>query len=399
MQAFRCVVADRNGKKREEVKHASSKEEAMRSFATGDLFLLSIEPVKEASISRRGAYPEKVVSEFTEMTAMLLSSGLGFSEAIDVESGIAEKGKLPALLSEIKSGIDKGESFSSVLERRSNSFPALYTGMVRIGERIGSLDTVLPRLSSWLKDRKSFKEKMLGALAYPALILVMSLVGTALIAFLLLPRLVELFSELGGPGAAALEKRIRIASTMFRGFSVLSALVIPASIVLAALRRGSGPVAIAIDGMLLRIPFAGKLAMSWETLNFAFAMETLAKGGVAMEAAIKEAALTVGNKAYRRALEAIRESVIRGEPLSRAVAKRRELPPYISRWIAAGEKSGQTHAVFEQIRRYFQGEIDRATSRSIAIVEPALIIFIGIVLLFFVVLFVLPLFSLYGSML
>jgi type II secretory pathway component PulF len=397
MKAYRCIVSDRSGTKRELIKYAHSAEDASAAFVSGELFLISITECEDKSVLRKGSYPRKIVREFTDVTSMLLDSGLDLREALRIESGIVSKGGLSSLVNEILGEIDKGDSFSEAISRRKTTFSPLYAGMVRIGEKIGSMEAVFQRLSAYLRDRKAFRDKMFGALAYPALVLALALAGTAIIAFFLMPQMVDLFKELGGKAAKPLETRIALASAFFNVLSILS-LAFGAGLGASFIaRRFDERFAAAMDRVILSLPVIGKLMQSWDSLNLSFAMETLSKGGLPLETALSEAATAVGNRAYRAAILAIRESVLKGESLSAAIAARRELPEYLGRWVSVGERSGKTHSVFEQTRRYFQGEIDLISSRLVVLVEPALIVFVGIIILILVLNFVIPLFSLYGS--
>lgn len=399
MSRFRCAALDASGRKREFVSEAPSSDEAARRFSTGELFLLSVEPLQERSLGRRrGRASPAAVREFTEMTALLLESGMGLREALGIETQLGIDG-LKDMARDFAAEIDKGDSFSAVLERRSASYSPLFRGMVRIGERVGSLDTVIPRLASYLKDRAAFRDRLTGALSYPILVLAVALLGTGAVVFLLLPRLQSLLKGLGEGNASEIRSRILFATRFFR--AVLVAVVAAAAAVCALLgaRKRGGPLAVSIDRAALALPALGGLLTNWETLNFAFAMEVLTQGGVSMESALAEAARTLGNAAYRSAILSARKDLLAGACFSDALATRAEVPSYMARWVAAGERSGQTDRVFAQIRSYFQAEIERKTARFAAVLEPALIVVVGGVVLFLVAAFVLPLFSLYGALL
>jgi type II secretory pathway component PulF len=399
MPQYRCVVVDAAGGKRELIRAASSPCEAAMSFSTGNLFLLSIEPFEKRTASSRGiSISAAALGEFTEMTALLLESGMGLREALGIEADIAGE-KIRSLSAELLSEIDKGDSLSAAFDRRPASFSPLYRGMVRIGERVGSLQTVIPQLASWLKDRRAFRDKLSGALAYPLLVLVVALLGTAGMAFFLLPRLQGFFQELGESGATDLQDRVRFASRFFRGLAAAFIAGAAAFIALWAARKREGVAAVSIDRAVLSLPVVGRFVKDWETLNFAFAMEILTRGGVPMESALMEAARTSENAAFRAAILSARKDLVKGGSLSAALGARKEIPAYVTRWIGAGERSGQPDRVFAQVRFYFQAEIDRGVSRFTTLLEPALIVLVGGVVLFLVVSFVLPLFSLYGSLL
>jgi type II secretory pathway component PulF len=399
MSRFRCAALDASGRRREFVSEAPSSDEASRRFSTGEFFLLSVEPLKARALgSRRERASPALVREFTEMTALLLESGMGLREALGIETLIGAGG-LKDMARGFAAEIDKGDSFSTALERRSASYSPLFRGMVRIGERVGSLETVIPRLASYLKDRAAFRDRVMGALSYPVLVLAAALLGTGAVVFLLLPRLQSLLQGLGEGNASEIESRILYAVRLFRAVIVAVVAAAAAFSALLAARKRDGPAAVAIDRAALGFPVLGGLLKDWETLNFAFAMEVLTKGGVSMEGALAEAARTLGNAAYRSAILSAREDLLAGASFSDTLAARAEVPSYMARWVAAGERSGQTDRVFAQIRSYFQAEIGRKTARFAAVLEPALIVGVGGVVLFLVAAFVLPLFSLYGALL
>jgi type II secretory pathway component PulF len=149
----------------------------------------------------------------------------------------------------------------------------------------------------------------------------------------------------------------------------------------------------------LKLPLAGGFISSWETFNFAFAMEVLTGGGISVEDAIREAADLVTNRLYRESLFKVRERVLNGGGLARAFLENGVFPPCLGHWIAVGERGGKTEQVFAQIRSYFQDELERRSSLFILLIEPVMIAVIGVVILCLVTGILLPLFSVYGTIL
>jgi type II secretory pathway component PulF len=128
-------------------------------------------------------------------------------------------------------------------------------------------------------------------------------------------------------------------------------------------------------------------------------METLSGGGVSVEAGLAEAAKVLGNRSFRSAVSRCLDELLKGGALSAAVARRSELPRLMARWVAVGERTGRAEEAFGQLRRYYQGEVDRITSRFMTLVEPALILVVGCMTAVLALVFILPLFSMYGAML
>jgi type II secretory pathway component PulF len=166
---------------------------------------------------------------------------------------------------------------------------------------------------------------------------------------------------------------------------------------LAARRRG-GRLAIRIDRFLLAVPLVSTFLGQREMLNFTFAIEALTAAGVSVEEALAEGAGVMTNLASRE-VRAIRERLLRGERLSEVFAASELFPERIARWMAIGERVGHVEKVFGQLRAYYQREVDKWIDRLMALIEPALIAGLGILIIAFVAFFILPVFSLSGAVL
>src|SRR5208337_2409128 len=136
-----------------------------------------------------------------------------------------------------------------------------------------------------------------------------------------------------------------------------------------------------------------------ELLSFSFAMESLTSAGVSVEEALSEAAGSVGNTALKHEIMEVRENVMKGEQLSTAFARSALFPARVGRWVGIGERVGHVEKVFTQLRAYYQQEVEKWISRLMALIEPAFIVVLGILIILFVVLFIVPVFSLYGNIL
>lgn len=400
MPTYRCVAADATGKKKEFLKTADSQETASRSFATGDWYLLSVsEEKKKHGALLKSRYSASVIREFTELTSVLLESGLTLKDALNVEKEIFTGKLRSALLDDIITFIDKGGSFINAIEACGDAFPPVYRGMIRIGDKTGSIEKMFPRLTEYLTEKKKIRDTLLGALMYPALVLTMVIFGMIGISVFLLPKLIELFTQLGGDAAKTLGVNAeRMKGTLF-AFLLIIVLILIAIPLIRSIKKNDEKFAQRFDSIILHLPWIGTVIRSFQTMNFAFAMEILSAETIPMEIALEEAKAVVSNAAYRHAIEGVRTAVMRGESLASACRERSEFPKYVSRWLSVGERSGRADKVFAQIRKYFQNDTERITSRALALAEPALILVVGGIVLWVVISFVLPLFTIYGSVL
>jgi type II secretory pathway component PulF len=279
------------------------------------------------------------------------------------------------------------------------TFPPVYRGLVRIGERIGNLDDVFVRLAKYLSDAKLLREKLASAMVYPLLVLSIAAAGVLMVIFVVLPNVRRMFEELGqGLPQGITDVTRGMHTALWLAGSLVAAGAAGGTATVVA-RSRSPRVVLAVDRILSGVPVLGQAIRGREVLNFTFAMETLTESGVQVEDALEQAAAVMGNAFLRREVEAVREQVLRGVRLSAAFAAHPAFPRRVASWVAIGERTGSVGEVFGQIREYYQGEVEKWATRFMSLVEPALIVLVGLVVVFIVLVFIVPLFSLYGSIL
>ncbi len=400
MPVYACRVADESGKMREFFREAASEEPLLRELSTGRQFILSVREVTggERPVVPRRGFSQRVVGELTDLLTLMTGSGLSLKDSLEVAQTVFGEGPGYRLVTLLLERIGKGAPFAAALEA-AGSFPPVYRGMVRIGERIGSLDRVFARLSAWLADQKKLRDRVAAALLYPAIVLGVSFVGALFLVAVLFPRLREIFAQLGPQMESRVESltsSLAVTSAIFGG-----ALAAAACCALAAVRaeRRGGPGARRMDSLALRLPLLRTFLMQRELLNFAFAMEALTAAGVSVEEALRESASAVKNTALSREIFDVREKVMKGEHLSAAFARSALFPARVGRWVRVGERMGHVEKVFMQLRVYYQQEVEKWIHRLMTLIEPALIVALGIVIVLFIVFFIVPVLSLSGTLL
>ena len=213
---------------------------------------------------------------------------------------------------------------------------------------------------------------------------------------LLFPRLHDIFSQIGPDMAGKVES---LMSSLSVTFVAVAAVVLWSATMCACAaraRKKGGPLAVRIDAFFLRVPLVASFLIQRELLNFTFAMETLTASGVSMDEALSEGAGATGNRALKQEIFEIREKVMKGEHLSTAFSRSSLFPTRVARWMGIGERVGHVEKVFGQLRAYYQQEVEKWIQR---LIEPALIVVLGLLIILFVVFFIVPIFSLYGNVL
>ena len=399
MPYYRCLVYDAKGKKTTILKNATNEKELALSFSDNDQYLLSSKIVAETELFKtKKHFNKKVILEFTDIMANLLQAGLTLQDALELCRSISVNGGTSSLSRTILDGLNRGMPFFDVLKLFTSSFSPLYRSMIRLGEKTGSVGAVFSRMSAYLKAEKKIRGKLGNALWYPLLILCIAVIGCLGILFFVMPRMADIFSAFNAGMAGSTIELGSIYRSLWISLAVIITLLLAVLFILIS-RRLSKSFALLIDSALLSIPLVGSFIRSLQTLDFSFAMEMLTGSGITINNALKESARVVSNLAFGKAILTVHEKLLRGEKLSASFLADRAFPEYIGTWIAVGEKTGAVEPVFLQIRMFFQADVEHGSERLMGMIEPALTLFIGIIVLVLIIQFVLPIFSLYGRIL
>lgn len=382
---YRCRLSDVTGRIFQRTMMASSPVE-LRSKAEREGFLLISFKGREKPPRRLMRNGSQAVLELTQSLAMMTESGLTLRESFDVATALHVAGPAALLVSELNERLRKGESFSRILAERRDIFPHFYTAMIRMGETLGRLDRILPSLADWLEQDKRVKEKIGGALLYPALVLSLVFLGMTGLIFFFLPYLEELTA------GEALAAKLEPVYTAARGVILLFVAIL-VGIILFPLVDG-----LLRDRVKLTLPFLKRFIMTREMLSLCSALAVLTENGVPLEEALFQSAEVMGNRYLRERLLIIRSELLKGESLSRLLIGERSFPREISRWVALGERIGKTDRVFTQLSTYYRREMDNILNRLLALAEPSIIILLGGILMLIILKVILPLLTLYGGL-
>lgn len=400
MPYYRCAIVTTDGRKTTMIKEAANEHELAASFNNTDQTLVKYAHVEDSAISlSKKNYNRNIILEFTEIMTSLLKSGLTVQDAIALCASIAADQKTVWLCKSLLRALQSGLPLHEALKMHSPSFSSLYQSLVRLGEQTGSVATVFQRMSVYLRNEKKIRGKISNVMWYPMLVLAAAIAGSAAIMAFIMPRMTEVYSAFraGTDEDAVLElanvyRSIWISSSIF-------ALITVSVIGCALFRKYSPRFAYLLDYMFLKMPLFGRFFKAIHTMDFAFAMEMLTVAGINVHTALSETASVVRNRAYGKAISEAHSMLLKGEPLSLAFGAFKEFPPYISTWIAVGERTGAVGSVFTQIREYFQEDVDRMSEKLMNLLEPCLIFIVGVIVLVMILQFVSPLFSLYGRLL
>jgi type II secretory pathway component PulF len=270
--------------------------------------------------------------------------------------------------------------------------------MVRIGEKIGSLESAFKGLSQYLSEQQKLKEKFIGSMIYPFIVLSIAFVGIILLVTFILPRIKAIFSQMGSQLPQRIESLVGVVNTLMIAGAIVAGFVALCVVFYFAVRKREGKAGRFVDKTLLDVPVLGRIRFLREILNFLFSMETLTNGGFTVEEALFEAGAVVRSSSIRSGIAGVRERILKGEALSAAFSTAPTFPEQMSRWISIGEKSGHIEKAFAQLRAYYQREAEKWSSRFMTLIEPILVLLLGATIFLFVIFFIIPIFTMYGGL-
>ncbi len=333
--------------------------------------------------------------DFTSNLALLLNAGLSVPDSITMIQSYAGNREIRELTNFLADGLQKGKSFSDMITGEDSPFPMIYQGLVSIGDRIGSLSKILPTLSSYLQRQKKIRDRTVNASIYPLMVLSITFLGMIFLALFILPRLETLFSGLiqSQDELADINRNIRA----FTSFISLSSLLILFCAALFPLSRRFKKIRIMTESILLKLPGIRRIILDTNIYNFTFAVETLTSHGIPLSKAIYHGINVCTSTIIGRAFSTIHIDITSGRGLHSSFARQKVLPPRLIQWVGIGENTGNTDKVFRQLRIFYESEIENLTSRFLGIVEPGLIILVGILIISLILTFVVPLISLFGT--
>jgi general secretion pathway protein F len=345
-----------------------------------------------AGVGRSPALSVTDVALMTRQMATLLVAGLPLVDALGVLMDQTEKKSVKGLLADIREAIRGGASYSAVLERYPRDFSPIYVHMVRAGESSGALDQILYRLAEFLDKQLALKNKVTNAILYPAIMLV---VGTLVLFFLVtfvVPKITAVFAHskqaLPWPTLVLME----VSHFCSDYWMVLLAMVL-AGIwgTRRFMRTEMGHVM--ADRWLLKLPLIGQVARMVSISRLASTLATMLSSGVQLLDALDVSKRVMNNRILEQAVEEARQNIREGETIAEPLKRSGEFPPLVTHMIAVGEKSGEMEEMLRRIGQIYDGEVDRVITRFTSLLEPVMIVVMGVIVLFIVVAILLPIFE------
>jgi len=379
---------------------ADNKASALQKITRMGYYVVSLEeessiaPGKGDTVSASffGRITLKDTADFTRQLSDLLESGLTIVKALDLLYGQTPNKRLGSVIMDVRDTCVGGSPLSGALARHPKVFSDLYVSMVRSGEAGGALEKVLTRLSDFSEKQLDMQTKIRTALAYPILMSVVGLVTIIVLMTFVIPKMTVMFSDLGQ--ALPLPTQILLAvSGAVKNFWWALIILIFALGALLSKARASAEGRLYMDGLKLKAPIFGQLARKVEIARFARTLATLLENGVPILESLKVTSDTIDNAVIKAEVAGAYDAVREGSSLAGGLAGSAVIPPAAVNMIAIGEEGGRLERSLFKVAETYDRESDEAVKIMMSLLEPALILTLGVVVGFIVISMLLPIFE------
>ena len=401
MPVYQYKALDASGKALSGIVDADSAKEARQKLRMQSLYTTSIaEAEKEVTLSSEVQVRKvlrrirrKDVSTATRQLATLLRSGMPVVQSFSAIIEQLEGHPLQKVMLEIREKVNAGSTFADALADHPKLFSTLYVGMVRAGESAGALETILQRLAEYLEKMDKQRNRIRSIMAYP---IVMLFVGGAVLTFLMtyvVPTLIKLFTEMNRD--LPLPTQILIAVSGFvRSYKMLILIggIVAAFVAFKRyIRTEAGR--LRYDAFRLRIPVLGTLVRKSCMVRFARTLGTLVAGGVPLLQALVIVRDIVGNTVIGKALDDAKDNIARGQTIADPLKNSGHFPPIVTHMVAVGEASGNLEEMLFNVADAYEDEVETAISSLTSLLEPMIIVVMGVIVGFIVLSVLLPIFD------
>jgi type IV pilus assembly protein PilC len=329
---------------------------------------------------------------FTRQFATMIDAGLPLVQCLDILGSQQEKNSFKKIIMKIKEDVEGGSTFADALSKHPRMFDSLYVNLVAAGEVGGILDTILNRLAAYIEKAEALKGKVKSALVYPSTIVGVAIAVTSILLVFVVPMFQEMFSSSGT--ALPLPTQILVdVSYAIKHYIVYIILIVIAFIV-AFIYFYRTPFGRAmVDDLLLKVPIFGNLIRKVAVARFTRTLGTMISSGVPILDALEITAKTAGNKTVERDVMFTRSGISEGKTLAEPMSQSKVFPPMVVQMVAVGEATGNMDAMLNKIADFYDQEVDDAVSALTSLLEPMLMVFLGVVVGGMVIALYLPIFN------
>jgi len=335
---------------------------------------------------------DKDLAIFTRQFSTMIDAGLPLVQCLEILASQTENKTLATAVAQLRLDVESGSTYADALKKHPKIFDDLYRSLVAAGEAGGILDTILNRLSKHIEKTMALKGKIKSAMVYPSVIVVVAVVVVSILLVWVIPIFAKMFSDFGGTLPAMTQMVIGFSHFAQHYWWIIGGVMIG---VFFAIKWWYGTPSghSIIDALLLKVPVVGDLIRKSAVAKFTRTLGTLISSGVPILDGLAIVSKTAGNVVIERAIMNARQSISEGKTVSEPLGASKVFPPMVVQMIAVGETTGALDAMLGKIADFYDEEVDAGVSKLTALLEPALMVFLGVVIGFLVIAMYLPIFK------
>jgi type IV pilus assembly protein PilC len=395
MATFTYTARAFNGDLRTATIDASSRDDVIAQLRKQRLSVVKIDQDASKKIGR-GSIKTRDVVIFTRQFSTMINSGLPLVQALTILAEQTDNKALSEVTRKVVFDVESGNTVADALSKHPRAFTNLYVNMVAAGEAGGILDTILLRLATFLEKNDALVRKVKGAMIYPAVIMSVAAIAVVVLLIFVIPVFAGMFASAGQ--ALPLPTRIVIGASGFlrRYWWIMGAVIIIGGYMFKKYyATPSGK--LVIDRLMLRMPVLGDVLRKSAVSRFTRTLGTLISSGVSILEGLEITAKTAGNRVIQDAIMQSRSSIAGGDTIAQPLQKSKVFPPMVISMIAVGEQTGGLDEMLSKIADFYDEEVDAAVSNLLSLLEPIMIVFLGVVVGGMVVAMYLPIFDMVNA--
>ncbi len=399
MANFKYKAINSEGQRIEGSQSADSESQVREMLLSNQYYPLSIE--KENSKSKKSfSFNRKVklkdIAVFCRQFYVMLDSGLSIGKALNILIEQGENPKIREALIGVNGDLKRGETLASSMRKRKDIFPNLLTSMIDAGERSGNLDIILKRMAEYYEKETKIRGKIKSAMIYPIVLGVVAIIAITFILTFVMPTFVQMFEE-NNVELPMSTKMVLGTSKMLGKYGIIIFLILVTAIILLGkyLKSEEGQYKLSIIN--LKIPVIKKLNQKIIVSRFTRTMGIVSSSGMSLVTSLEIVASVVGNKIAEKELLKVKEKVLKGEGLGDSIMKIKIFPPMLASMVKVGEEAGSLDSILDKTADFYDDELEREIQTATALIEPAMIVVMGVIIGFLLISILTPMFKMYNS--
>jgi len=344
------------------------------------------------NLSRFGGVSSKQRTQFTVQLAVLQNAGLPLLRSLKILGNQLKPSPLKYIVKDVADDVEGGNTLSDAMSKHPKAFDRLYVNMVKAGEIGGVLDTILNRLATFMEKSQALKRKVIGAMAYPAVVIVVAVIILAVIMTKVIPEFQKVFMELAGESGLPVMTQIvlNISSTVKNFWFLIPGIPVGIYLIITVMKR-SEKGKLTIDMMRLRMPLLGVIVRKAAISRFCRTFGTLLASGVPILEALTIVRNAIGNEVIANAIQKTHDSIREGESIAVPLSQSHVFEDMVIDMIEVGEETGELDKMLMKIADTYESEVDILVGSLTSILEPVIILFLGGAVGFIVVALFMPL--------